>query len=352
MRWCDEHEPDLRRVREYRAATPAAPRPTRDEPAWRERYAALARDIDEAAFDRAAAAEDDPIDEHAAAMLWDIARRMERELSNAPGEHAAAPVPVAPPEDRSEPRPCPPDSTEEGWYWGEDVNGEWTPRYYPEDEPQRWGPAIPWPEVDDDGDVIISARGTPTRGAAPAKCTVCGKPRRMLGSDVAPAVGSNWCDPTCKGWAAGPERGTEGGALRALYNRVARARPGVVTQAGGGMRPEVQVSFAHLDDAHAFVDMLVAMNAVFADDDTRRGAPAAAREPSEVELRRLRERDDARDQIDALRTALGLGVGEGLDLQCIAACVRAIGIHGTCAEALATTEARIAELEAKLAGRP
>lgn len=49
------------------------------------------------------------------------------------------------------PSPCPPDSTEEGWCWGEDVNGEWSPRYYPEDTVMRWGARIPWPDNDDGG---------------------------------------------------------------------------------------------------------------------------------------------------------------------------------------------------------
>ncbi len=67
-------------------------------------------------------------------------------------------------------------------------------------------------------------------------------------------------------------------------------------------------------------------------------------------VRRLRDRDAAWADIDGLRTALGLKLGEGLGLAEMTACVLAIGLTGDPVARAEELRERVARLETENEG--
>lgn len=70
-------------------------------------------------------------------------------------------------------------------------------------------------------------------------------------------------------------------------------------------------------------------------DEIKTQHAQALRRCEAVSRRRLRERDAARAQIDALRSALGCKTGEALELDELIALAQAVGVHGDAAAAFA-----------------
>lgn len=79
------------------------------------------------------------------------------------------------------------------------------------------------------------------------------------------------------------------------------------------------------------------------DEDFLRELDAARRDA----VRRLRDRDAAWADIDGLRNALGLKLGEGLGLTEMTACVRAINLTGGAVARAEELAARVRMLEAE-----